>query len=186
MSNKVKRRFTIFDAMVLVIVIAISLALTRSFFTSHRGPTLSPGSYAYFASAWIVQFAMLGLIPLRLLYSHGPDSRLWRQPGWMACNAVAFALVLTVAQLFFNNAADWVKDPGIPLGSRLTLSIMSTLISRTPGASMVAVAVAWGTLALAGVWESDGEWFERIAMISGFYMLFFPVVGFILAWSKFF
>jgi hypothetical protein len=71
------RKFTIFDAMILVIVISISLALTRSIFSSYRGPTLPPGVYAHYASVWVAQFAMLALIPLRLIYARDPAARLW-------------------------------------------------------------------------------------------------------------
>ena len=187
MNDKLtNRKFSILDVMVLVMVIAISLGLTRSVLSFRQGPPLPRAVYAVVASAWVVQFTMLALIPLRLLYPHVPVSRLWRQPGWLACNAVAFALILTIARLFLAVASNRARDPSFPISMTYFQTIMDAITWQMPGEAFIAVAVSWGTLALVGGRESENGWIERVARLGGLYFLIFPFLSFIVAWSGIF
>jgi hypothetical protein len=178
------RRFAILDAMGLVVVISIALALTRTTLSFYQGRPLLRGTYAYLGSAWVVQFTMLTLIPIRLLRRHAPDGRLGRHPGWLACNAVGLASVLTIAQLvlaILTDRAGWT-GPLFPTVASLIGEVMVNLIMRLPGSSPVAVAVAWTTLALLGGREPGGGWVERVAVLCGVYLLVLPVLRLVFAW----
>src|SRR4051812_35048312 len=109
MNDRLRRRLTV----LLTILVAVTIlsmvgvpslpsgspALIASF---GLHPSLGWETVFLIVSIWIVLIAMLALIPLRLLVLRPPGRRLWRQPGWLACNAVALSLAIGLVRPFLT------------------------------------------------------------------------------------
>ncbi len=158
-----KRRLTISDTMIIVAVIAISMVWLRfmySFQESGPFPFQEVGVKVNMGSIWVVLIFMLALIPLRLRHPRPPIAHLWRQPGWLACNAVGLTFTIN---LF------WAIPSIIPVVSRQSGPLLDQAINwlivsmtfETGRGSVIAVAAAWATLALAVGWESEKGWIDR-------------------------
>src|SRR5688572_1759248 len=62
-------------------------------------------------SSWVVLLSMLALIPIRLLLPRPSGGRLWRQPGWLACNAVALALAIGLLRQLLKLGFILAREP---------------------------------------------------------------------------
>jgi hypothetical protein len=121
MADAVKRRITILDVMAVVAMTAVSIVGARYMLSLMKLP---PGWWrvsALLGSSAAVLTATLALIPLRLRHPRPYGERLWRQPGWLACAAVALTLAISLAQQLLEVAFIVIR-----LGpSRLDLSSLS-------------------------------------------------------------
>ncbi len=48
-----------------------------------------------------------------------------------------------------------------------------------PSKAVFAVAAAWATLGLLGVWESEKGWIDRLGRLFGLYWIGYPILGWI-------
>src|SRR4051794_39246456 len=97
-SDRLPNRLTILDLMVVVSVFAVAFAGARALLSLQKMPSASWADTALWGSLWIVLAPTLGLIPAMLSRPRPDRDRLWRQPGWAACFAVALALAISIVQ----------------------------------------------------------------------------------------
>jgi hypothetical protein len=183
MAAAVKRRITIFDVMALVAVTAVSIVGARYMLSLMDLPPGWWGVSALTGSSAAVLTATLALIPLRLCHPRPHGEHLWRQPGWLACIAVALTLGISLAQQLLEVGFILIR-----LGpSRLDLtSLFRSLMLGLPSKAVFAVAAAWTTLGLVCGWESEKGWIDRLGRLFGLYWIVYPIltwiVEFVAAW----
>jgi hypothetical protein len=161
------RRFTIADLMLLICAAALATIMTRddvaSIYLVYRAPEaqrlyeLVEGPTKCVASA-----LMLALIPIRLARPRPPWRRLARQPGFVACWAIAAVLALGLVEGLFRVAfqGGFKQWGGVwPFHALWELGV----VFRGP----FAVAAAWLALALAGRWSPEASWIDRLGRALG-------------------
>jgi hypothetical protein len=170
---------TISDLMVLIAATAISLVGARFMLSLLELPPASWGVSALLGSVWVALVMTLVLIPLRLREPHPPIGTLWCQPGWLACNAVALTLVISLFQQLLNLVEILVRTPtGLPANELFKMSFREVTY-RLPYQTVIAISAAWATLALVGAWEAEKGWFDRAGRLFGLYWLAFPVLNWV-------
>jgi hypothetical protein len=179
-TGTARGQFTILDTMLLVAMTAIVLAgaIRARFLFSLLRQAIAPwgwGTTALYGTAWLAQVMMLALIPIRLRHAGPPIKRLWRQPGWLACNAVVLALAITLLKysMWFGISLVQQQKFSFPI-------ILSSIIFQLPETATIAVAAGWATLALGGSWESEKGRIELLGKLFGLYLLVYPVIGWIM------
>jgi hypothetical protein len=167
---RVRRRFTILDALVMIVPLAVGFVLARPFVTNFLFLLASPDSTPWwFKRSGLViglasRFAALGLIGLvvaSLLPPRQTLRRLSRQPGAVACAAAAAAMaaggliVLSLA-LFRQRSISSADENYWPfIEARIFL----------------AIAAAWVTQALSGRWRPEPNWIDRAGRVLGAYWI---------------
>jgi hypothetical protein len=176
MAHAVKRRVTILDIMAVVAMTAVSIVGARYMLSLMELPPGWWGVSALIGSSAAFLTATLALIPLRLRRPRPYGERLWRQPGWLACAAVALTLAISLAQELLEVAFILIR-----LGpSRLDLASLSrNLLLAFPSKAVLAVAAAWATLGLVGGWESEKGWVDRLGRLFGLYWIGYPILAWI-------
>ncbi len=176
MADAVRRQITILDIMTLVAVTAVSIVGARYMLALLKLPPGWWGVSALMGSSAAVLIATLALFPLRLRHPRPHGERLWRQPGLLACTAVALALTISLAQQLLEVAFILIR-----LGpSRLNLtSLFRSLMLGLPSKAVFSVAAAWATLGLVGGWESEKGWIDRLGRLFGFYWIGYPILAWI-------
>lgn len=176
MTAAAKRRITISDVMASVAVTAVSIVAARYMLSLMKLPPGWWGVSALMGSSAAVLTATLALIPLRLRTPRPQGERLWRQPGWLACAAVALALAISLAQQLLEVAFVLIR-----LGpSRLNwTSLLRSLMLGLPSKAVFSVAAAWATLGLVGGWESEKGWIDRLGRLLGLYWISYPILAWI-------
>lgn len=177
MTGMDNRRFTLLDAMVLVMAAGVGLALAQHL-RSHDRPSPAPvaviksvpgprafsyprlrgaissavtGSALVFPSVLTFTFATLAL---RFRHPRPCLARIFRQPGAVGCSAAILSFLLALLTL----APSTLHSLGSPIyGAWMVNAWLHT--SRMTG---VAVASAWLALALSGRWRSERTWVDRL------------------------
>jgi len=162
--------------MIVVAVVATSFAGARTLLSLQKMPSASWAVTALWGSLWIVLTPTLGLIPARLSRPRPVRDRLWRQPGWVACFAVALALAISIVQQLLSLVFLLIRRPGAVRGE-LLVTYFREMSLRLPQQAVFAVAAAWAVLALGGWWESDRSWIDRLGRLFGLYWLAFPLMS---------
>lgn len=151
------RPFTILDAMILVAATAVGLALARTIvgdaIMMPRSPMWVARPITYLLLAWTLAF-----LPLRLRNPRPPLRRLMRQPGMVACAAVAVVVLIDATSW----GTYWAKAG--PRTAGLMLERFWRGHSQHPGP---AVAVAWLGLALGRRARPEPGWIDRIGRFIG-------------------
>ena len=182
MTDVAKRRVTILDIMTLVAVVAISIAWLRFMLLFQNSPPFPWREVAsvYIGSRWVISITMLALIPLRLRHPRPSVSRLWRQPGWLACNAVALTLVITLVQ-YIPYAVLILQYPDEVRKAQSLNGFLVSLSADLGEGAGVAIAASWATLALVGGWESEKVWIDRAGRVCGLLLVIDPIFGLLLS-----
>jgi hypothetical protein len=146
------RRLTLADGLILIAAVAVGLALGRIPQNVH-GSDDSPSLIAMglMSIYWASLMVMVSLIPLRLMTPRPPWRRVRRQPGFIACAAVAFGVVhraLCFGVICFWRPAVWAN-----------INVRSLIASPPPFGSMI--ISAWFVLALSGRWRPEPSWIDR-------------------------
>jgi hypothetical protein len=175
MSFTVKRRLTILDAMALVAFSALALVAGRLLVPDLVASPSSWGSAILRVAFWVILGMTLALIPLRLCYPHPSIDRLSRQPGWLACSAVGLTVAIGTLQQVMSLGPTLTGATGPSFQRIITLSFTEAVYAL-PNQAVIAVAAAWGTLALASAWEPDGSWIDRSGRTFGAFWLAYPVL----------
>jgi hypothetical protein len=176
MSDAPTRRLTILDVMVMVAVIAVAFAGSRTLLSLQKGPSASWGVPVLWGSLWVVLAPTLALAPIRLSRPRPDRDHLWRQPGWVACFAVALTLAISVFESLLSLGSLLVRRPGA-VRSTLLGSYFREVSLRLPQQAVFAVAAAWAVLALGGRWSPEKGWIDRLGRLFGLYWLVFPLMS---------
>jgi hypothetical protein len=188
MTDAVKRKLRILDIMILVGVTAIALAAGRLIWSRGRYVLslleLPPapfgwGALAIIVSGLVILIAMLALIPLGLRHPRPALNRLWRQPGWLACNAVALAMMFTFSKYITMMFIILIARHRGLIWDRLYSIYLRSFMFELPDRAVLAIAAAWTTLALVGAWEPDKGWIDRWGTRLAICLMFYPVLGWI-------
>jgi hypothetical protein len=174
------KRFTIFDAMVLMCATSIGFWLARLRLLIDADMPLGPGQEAWMpwcGASYLVLLAItMGFAGISLLPPRPPLRRLARQPGFLTGLAVAANLVLWTAL----NAVDWLFPRGqIPMSPGYYLIRFRVYLLSIGGPWNVgfAVALAWTIGGIQGLRWSRADWVERAGRWMG--------VAWLLYWSVF-
>jgi hypothetical protein len=181
MSDLPKRKIRLFDTMILVAVFAITISWLRfmaSFGDYPPYPFQKRGiALAYIAASWLVFFTMLSLVPIRLIQPRPAIARLWRQPGWLACNINAFVVLYVIANHLPSLMTGLRSSLPLQRGEIVSGCFLSLTTGIDSGAGM-AIATGWATLALVGRWEPGEDWIDRAGTICGIWLIVCPVRSF--------
>jgi hypothetical protein len=157
MPRPIPRRFTLLDAMALIVALAIGLALARAWFVAIEGGVdedeqIRPG----LATFLLLPFAPT-LVLLRLRRPRPRLQRLARQPGFQAslaaCTATAYLAVRYgyCALLYWRDHINWYPAVFEVRGLAITA---------------VSVIVAWVALAAHGI-RAEAGWLDRTGRVLG-------------------
>lgn len=186
MQHSAVRRFTLPDAIVLLMALAAGLALVRRIDDSwwldvncflvlyrihalrftHADISLLTQVLVGFSpllATWTFALWMLRLVPPR----PGP-AELFRQPGFVATHAATLTLVLGTLLVGFG-----VRRNGTPL--------LDLAIQHLPIATGLAVVASWLILALTRQWQAEPTWIERFGVLAGLGWAFLLLM-YALAW----
>jgi hypothetical protein len=149
------RKLTLSDAMILIAVTAAAFATARAC-ALHAIPGSSPVFTVRMTTIFVALSLTISLIPLRLRQPR--PRRLGRQPGTVACCAVALALVFILAE----QASSWLRPvpgPAMAEPHYRTINLVFNLLRLDLYSP--AVAGAWLALALSGRWRPERDWLDR-------------------------
>lgn len=185
MPSTPRRRFTLFDMMLLIAATAIgarSLQIIWSFLNvSHFASPLDKrpflgvlvrvphalGAAVPLVSAWT--FAMPAL------WMRGPRQpfhRLVLQPGLAACIAAASALVLSAIFRIAEVAAIAVSQgQPISFGDMGIWAFLCLAFIEQPSGVGITVAAVWSWLILGRRWRPQPTWIDRMGRVLGVYWL---------------
>lgn len=188
MPETPRRRFTLFDGMVLIAATAVGIACFRALWGSFEISLPRPHSLAawleLFLTILVVGWPMLAIwtvaiLFLRLLKPRPRRLLLTRQPGLIACVAVVTAIALVVSLVVGIGLIGWVlngtmqfvwSDFDSSTGVELFIFVMPIIIQ-------IGVLGAWGTLALTGRWRSERSWIDRVGRLLGVvWVVILPVI----------
>jgi drug/metabolite transporter (DMT)-like permease len=145
------RRLTLADSLILIAAVAVGLAIARIAQTAYRSDD-SPSLIVMglMSIYWASLMVMVSLIPMRLMNPRPPWRRVRRQPGFIACAAVAFGVVhraLYFGVIRFWQPAFWAN-----------YNVLSLIASPTIGWIIIS---AWFVLAVSGPWRPEPSWIDR-------------------------
>jgi hypothetical protein len=191
MTNRDERRFHLFDAMVLIAILAAASAAGRAYLVATKSPVATNKATELSLGTWIialhnggVPFALVcsvALVLIRLPVLRHQRRRLCTQPGFTAALAVVacFAVVFLfdpVAAILFHR----VKWGGWGPWNEMNLALVH--ISRTlMTAAPCAVAATWTVLALGGRWRPERSWLDRLGLVLGIYWISWPIAAWLVA-----
>ena len=207
-SARSLRRFTVFDEMILIALVAAVIAVTGVFWESDLREFIKFRP----AQSWVLEvldwapFLLVGLLPryiaaampavlaLRLRRPRPPLRKLARQPGCVACAAGSAALVaggvLVLSWTMFRENVQLVLGPFAwpsmeSYVAERRISATATTVSPFvwPAVeSYVAAAVlaAWAVLLLGGRWRSEPTWIDRAGRVCGAYWVFLVLYRWVL------
>jgi hypothetical protein len=178
MRTVIARKFTVFDAMLLIAVTAVSLVLIRDyvhFLDGRRITWLLPRDWRLasmwrWATVWSGVLAPLAVslsLAMWLLRLRKPRSklrRLFRQPGMFATSAVVIDTSLFLVKALFSQYYLYSTST-TPVLANFLLWIM-----RLPWNGEV-VAVAWLLLWASGSWRNEPSWIDRAGRALGVYWI---------------
>ncbi len=180
-----RRRFTILDGVVFIVILALAFALTRSFLKQSAWqlrPSFMP-NLSQRVAAWIIHvstrfmsMAMLGLLIMRLRRPRPPLRRLSRQPGAVACTAAVVAMAASGSVILSLSLFRTVHISSLDQHTWLLFL----------GPISPAVTYAWILLWLSGRWQSEPSWIDRLGRLFGAYWialgLYFSMIPLGLQW----
>ena len=176
--DAVKREFTLLDA--LILAVAVSVAMAGIIIIFPRGSEQATLLLISRAPVALLLPATLSLIPVRLIPPRPRGKRLWRQPGWVASMSVALALSIYAANRFASMMLSCVygfRDDAEFGIADLDLDLeweIFHLFVIFPDFLVFAIAAAWFTLAVSGVWTSEKGWIDWLGRLFGVCWLVHP------------
>jgi len=171
------RKFTLFDAMVLIAATAIPLLPLRLFLAAYSG--VSSGSYlgqvvelGLVANALLCPMAIslsVALWVLRLRQPRPGLPRVFRQPGMAACTAtlvfLSVFLTSTLISLFLSYFAGVVNSTHMFMHFNFVVWLLIVPLCLV-GISVLAV---WIVLWSIGAWRPEPSWIDRAGRVLGIY-----------------
>jgi hypothetical protein len=168
MDEAGERRFTIFDAMVMVAATALGLALVRWV----ESPISVPGTRAGFLVYWpwsgapasIISAWALALLVLRLVQPQGRRRMAICEPGTIAGLASLAAMGLGAVRLAIVDLLD--RNP-----SNLAVYPVWNYWGYATEHAPEVVAGSWLALWLSGRWSAVPSWIDRTGRLLGVYWI---------------
>jgi hypothetical protein len=179
------RRFTLFDAIILIAATAVAFVPMRYFYsdlaTSGTSIDWSVGSIFE-----IVMLSMVFVAPLALTWSvalwiarlRQPRPRLsraFRQPGMVACSAIIIVALFKLINVMTLVALSYDTD-GIPLRELPNWFMTPEAWLRYVDASAISVAAAWIVLRLGKAGRPEPSWIDRTGRILGGCCVIFAIL----------
>lgn len=162
------RRFSIADAMILVVAGAVAALLGRSIAPSLNEPPPSGFAAIWLYVAWVQQVGscaavpgMAAMIAIRLRRPRPSRLRLSYQPGFVACVAVMASLIPGLA---------WYASIRHRPGFQRSWAFDQVWYCVTEW-SNTAVLGAWIALILARRWRPEPSWIDRTGRVLGFFWI---------------
>ena len=166
MPNPTCRRFTLADAMILVAATAVGVAVARAYYVARMGvvaefwaPPIS--MYFGYATPLLISWSV-ALLVIRLRRPRPRPRRIFRQPGTVACCAVAFVVVARPVFMIADGVIGLISRDPNPFG----LVNLHNFLYFFAGDGL-GVAAAWMALAIAGCWKPEAEWIDRTGRALG-------------------
>jgi hypothetical protein len=171
-KQKLDRRPTLSDVMILVAVVAAALPICRFVAASQpehyfAEPRFWLWFYVLIPGPLLLLFGALGHILLALRHPRPPIRRLARRPGFVASVAV------TISWLCYESVripCEWSSGRG---GAHVALSAFSGLIAVP--VIPAAIVSCWTILYLSGLWGPRRGWLDRLGVALG--LMWFVLVG---------
>jgi hypothetical protein len=171
------RRFTLFDAMVLIAAIAVALFPIRFFLADWSSSLGRPPDWRLLlvlgamGDGTLCPLALTlspALLALRLRRPRPGLARVFRQPGTAACTAVvvyelSFS-VITLLSLFLHF---FLSQRHLFLNTDAILWLWAIPMCFIG----VAVAAVWAVLWMTGAWRAEPSWIDRAGRILGTYWM---------------
>jgi hypothetical protein len=177
MPTSTPRKFTLFDAMVLIAATAIALLPIRLFLSSIAGISAKshPAQILYLVlitDATLCPFAMslsLAVWTLRLRQPRPGLPRAFRQPGMAACTATlvysSFFVTSAIISLFLSYFADGVFGPHMFTNFNFVIWFLLLPMAMLG----ITVFAVWVVLWLIGAWRPEPSWIDRAGRVLGIY-----------------
>lgn len=162
MRSNSPRRFSIFDAMVLVAATAVALFVLRH---AHAVRTPSPGAQriqVWTVGLEVAPFLVTGAAALLILVARRPRTEAghrYGRPGAVAC-------IVFLATLLLESLSMAAREFSGPLTGKIIYFPFDTHLINAPYNGNV-VASAWGALILAGCWRPEPTWIDRAGRVLG-------------------
>lgn len=172
-----RRRFTVFDALVLVAATALGLAVARALDATWFTVLLRGGyqwdDYLHFVlhgvpSTCLVASWSVGLLALRLVHPRPSLRRIARQYGPVACAATVASIALAAACDVARHTADWSVIVGLEQVPELSLWDVWWPALMTTDEFVLG---AWLGLALAVGRSPSHDWVDRAGRAIGLYWI---------------
>jgi hypothetical protein len=202
MPGAVARKLTVADAMLLVAALAIGLVwvdASKVADDNYRA-ILGPMSFVHemvwtkLEKTWAslrtdlpcIITLMTALLVVGLRRPRPDLPHLMRQPGFVACSGVAFALVIEIVRaLIFTLRQivrhDWVLEAHGHHHRFLWLEAMLPQVS--PVEVGLIVAAYWMALILGSRWRPQPQWLDRIGIAFGFFWIIWATVEIVEPWG---
>jgi hypothetical protein len=179
-----RRRLRLVDAIVLIAVEALALAMTRSYLRcfsalSHLVSTEPSNVRVMGTREWIyacvphLVVLSAALWPLRFTGPVRRYRRIARLPGLTVSYAAWVAMVFALVRSVFDSRI-WLRNTHFPdVG---VLSVGDTLVLRVVAMKDFigpAVAVTWLLLWLGGGWRAEPAWLDRLGRLLGIFWVAF-------------
>lgn len=189
-SSPARRRFTLFDLMILAAAAAVGLGLRQHMVSSTEvswselwtADSLQNWSAAdrdyflfglieklYFSGVMVLASLTFALIPIRLMKPRGTLVRIGRQPGWVASVAAAFVLIVMsgyrelVALVLRGSDSVEVAD-------------LSDLCLMGFSLAGIAVAAAWLCSWISRRRRAERGWVDRLGRLVGWCWIVFALL----------
>jgi hypothetical protein len=165
------RRFTLFDAMILVAAVAAGLATARACLLQVM-PRSNPSFAVRLTAVFVALAVTITLIPLRLRRPR--PRRPGRHPGMVASCAVALALGFILGE----QASSWLEPVPTPMRAEphyWAINLVFNLLRLD--LYSLAVAGAWLALVLSGRWRPERDWLDRAGMALGVCWILSPFLA---------
>lgn len=176
------RRLTLFDLMILVAGIAVSLWVLPDgvFQAAENAFQIITGAYVFhvkvqWLSILIVRFTYpvafiwsLTTLSLALTPPSLPVRKLACRPGFVACGIVVMTMLIAGPLNFAISQHNFI--PGLSFSTRFQVCSGEALTFRR-GEGGFAVAAAWLTLWANGRWRAQPTWADRLGRFMGFFWI---------------
>lgn len=182
MRSSIPRKFTLIDAMVLIVAIAAALVPIRPLLEEFLSPEVrSPGDVLLLGLTVSVMLQPLALtlsLALGLLRLRKPRPRLrrvFRQPGMAACTAAFVCTLVILFMLLIINLLIYLNFRDYASGLIFSLNVEDHW--RVPlSFTGLAVSAVWTVLWLAKAWRPEPSWIDRSGRALGIYWVLNSIV----------
>ena len=179
-----RRPVLIFDLMVLVVAVALTLtspAIMKAIVPADLLPAWERRDFLIGVVSLVLTLWTALLVPLTLLGKRSGLRRASRGYGTSACFASASALLLLAMRQVPPTLWLWgVYGPSSDPVMNLFFSRLKDFLYRSADACAPAIIAVWFVLALSGVGRKPSNWFELLGCIFGLLWVLWYLVNYIL------
>lgn len=159
--TRLRRRFTLSDAMIVVGALALAFAAARLCVQLGLIDT-TPFIRIMLPAVFVALALTIVLVPLRLRRPR--PRRMDRGPGTVACCAVALGVVFFVAELANDSSQRLISARSRYLNHVAVNFVFRLLQLDVYG---LVVSASWLVLAISGRWRAEPDWIDRAGRVLG-------------------